>query len=309
MFNTKEKGPTFLGIGAQKAATTWLHSTLAQSHNVYVPPVKELHYFDRIDRDIYPSGLGKQDRKGAASEGQTGLTAYKKSNGRIRRNVQRVADHIVKGEISSVHFYYKFLLKSRSDDWYANLYPSAKPVRGEITPEYALLSDQMIQRVTGRFPNLKVIYMIRNPIERAWSGYRYTLTRKALSDTDIEGGLAFLDKEAASYHWRYHENAQRWHRHLAKGHLFIGFYDAVSEQPNALISDIESFLGCAIAAPDLEKRNASLSSDMPEAFRRKAETIFAEEMTRLSSELGGYCSEWISGKAEPSGTRPASHVL
>ena len=38
--------PDFLGIGAQKAGTTWLSHNLQLHPEVWMPPVKELHYFD-----------------------------------------------------------------------------------------------------------------------------------------------------------------------------------------------------------------------------------------------------------------------
>ena len=39
--------PHFLGIGAQRAGTTWLHSTLASHPEIWMPRIKEIHYFDR----------------------------------------------------------------------------------------------------------------------------------------------------------------------------------------------------------------------------------------------------------------------
>jgi len=40
--------PDFLGIGAQKAGTTWLHLNLRRHPGVWLPPVKELQYFNEI---------------------------------------------------------------------------------------------------------------------------------------------------------------------------------------------------------------------------------------------------------------------
>ncbi|MEA2768588.1 MAG: hypothetical protein QOD93_1550 [Acetobacteraceae bacterium] len=39
--------PDFLGIGAVKAGTTWLHRTLYQHPEVYLPATKPVRYFDR----------------------------------------------------------------------------------------------------------------------------------------------------------------------------------------------------------------------------------------------------------------------
>ena len=40
--------PSFLCIGAQKAATSWLHKNLLEHPDVWMPPLKELHYFDYL---------------------------------------------------------------------------------------------------------------------------------------------------------------------------------------------------------------------------------------------------------------------
>ena len=40
--------PSFLGIGAARSGTTWLHENLRHHPQVWVPPAKELHYFDLL---------------------------------------------------------------------------------------------------------------------------------------------------------------------------------------------------------------------------------------------------------------------
>ncbi len=39
--------PTFLGIGAQKAGTTWLHRNIRRHPELFMPSTKELHFLDR----------------------------------------------------------------------------------------------------------------------------------------------------------------------------------------------------------------------------------------------------------------------
>ena len=42
--------PDFVGIGAQKAGTTWLGHNLQLHPEIWMPKIKELHYFnERID--------------------------------------------------------------------------------------------------------------------------------------------------------------------------------------------------------------------------------------------------------------------
>lgn len=40
-----QRFPAFLGIGAQKAGTSWLHKNMAQHPELFLPRRKELHYF------------------------------------------------------------------------------------------------------------------------------------------------------------------------------------------------------------------------------------------------------------------------
>ena len=42
----RRKTPSFLGIGTARAGTTWLHANLRRHPEIWLPPLKELHYFD-----------------------------------------------------------------------------------------------------------------------------------------------------------------------------------------------------------------------------------------------------------------------
>jgi hypothetical protein len=48
MKEARPRGPDFLVIGAQRAGTTWLHQVLRRHPSLWLPPVKELHYFDKL---------------------------------------------------------------------------------------------------------------------------------------------------------------------------------------------------------------------------------------------------------------------
>lgn len=51
--------PHFLCIGAQKAGTTWLHTNLTQQKDLWLPPIKEIHYFDYRE-NYFPLALKDQ---------------------------------------------------------------------------------------------------------------------------------------------------------------------------------------------------------------------------------------------------------
>src|SRR4029078_219812 len=45
-----DAGPDFLCVGAQKAGTSWLYRQLEPHPDFWMPPVKELHYLDNLNR-------------------------------------------------------------------------------------------------------------------------------------------------------------------------------------------------------------------------------------------------------------------
>src|SRR5436189_2997752 len=49
-FPTRRPGPDFVCIGAHKAGSTWLYQQLDSHPDFWMPPVKELHYFDQLSR-------------------------------------------------------------------------------------------------------------------------------------------------------------------------------------------------------------------------------------------------------------------
>ena len=58
--------PNFIGIGAQRAATTWLHKCLSEHPEVFVSEQKELNFFDHH----FGEGLPWYERPFAGSDGR-----------------------------------------------------------------------------------------------------------------------------------------------------------------------------------------------------------------------------------------------
>ena len=60
----------FMCIGAQKSATSWFYAMLQQHPNIWMPPIKELHFFnrmtneDRAVRNRYQALIERQKNRG-----------------------------------------------------------------------------------------------------------------------------------------------------------------------------------------------------------------------------------------------------
>ena len=129
------KGPDFLVIGAQRAGTTWLHRVLRQ-HPALLPPVKELHYFDRLD--IKRTILSPKERR--------------------RVGLKRL--------LSLDPWLIKYWFRHRDDKWYASLFRGAQArglIAGEITPAYATLNEKVLRRIQRMNEGIKLVFVMRGP--------------------------------------------------------------------------------------------------------------------------------------------------
>ena len=123
--------PDFVGIGAQKAGTTWLGHNLQLHPEIWMPGIKELHYFnERIN-----------DPKNPISRLYAKITGEGTVNRRWRRQVRsRLQRH--RNRFSREEFLWdlKYYAGAPGDGWYASLFePGRGKVKGEITPAYSTL--------------------------------------------------------------------------------------------------------------------------------------------------------------------------
>lgn len=166
----------FLGIGAQKAGTTWLHAMLSQHPMLKLPPAKELHYWDKQ----FPQAP-----------------------------VQN----------------------------YLNFFNQSAHFEGEITPSYATLPRSTIQVIHQHLPDLKLIYSLRNPIDRAWSAACMFLTR-AQMELDEASDAWFLDhfySKGSRLRGDYESCIRSWTSVYPKPHLLLLDYDLIKSEPATLL--------------------------------------------------------------------------
>ena len=142
----------FLGIGAQKAGTTWLSDYLSKHPSVFISPLKEMHFFNSIYATEYCKNYDNRFSE------KLGAGFKKKINTLELHLAHRI--HIGRN-----------LGKYKK---YFDAYSPKHKMRGEITPAYSLLSESGFKVIRKHFPEIKIIFIIRNPIDRFWSSLRFT---------------------------------------------------------------------------------------------------------------------------------------
>ena len=129
--------------------------------------------------------------------------------------------------------------------WYSHLFPDLYKVNGEITPAYGILPTEIIQRVGTAFPHLRLIYLMRNPIERAWSSAKMALDRAEMLH-DEASDQWFLDhfySSGSRARGDYESCIRKWRSVYPSDQILLLRHEAIELQPVNLINICLNHLG------------------------------------------------------------------
>jgi len=224
--------PDFLVIGAQKAGTTWLDRNLRCHPQIWLPPEKEIHYFD-LPRPLPFAALRLAPVRAARSWAKA----------RLERDYAKV-----KAGEQSLSWYLRYYFLPRTKCWYRSLFtPGPGQICGEGTPRYATLPDEEVAKIHRMMPDLKLIYLLRDPIDRMWSDLamfqRPRFGGRGLRRADQETVRKFLANPENLAHSRYATNLARWEKYFGPDRIFVGFQEEIAREPEDLLRRILRFLG------------------------------------------------------------------
>ena len=231
--------PDFLGIGAQKAGTSWLHANLRRHPQVFMPRRKELHYFDW----------------------------------RPHRSLKTYAREFAGGEAL---------------------------VKGEITPYSAALPSWTIRYIHELMPDAKLILILRNPIDRAWSQAVMNLVVRAGRNFEEVGDDEFerhLRHPRTFTRGDYLGMIDNWLSVFPEERLLIGFFEEVRDRPQRLLSAVFDHIGVSTdvdwaSFPFNKVVHAGVRAPLPPHFRAMLEEVYADEIERIADRCGSFAETW-----------------
>ena len=266
---TGDEYPDFLCVGAQKAGTSWLYRQLERHPDFWMPPVKELHYFDQLNRtkQFHPPRCG--DERDVSF-----LENMKDLSGRFYLDL----------------------------DNYGRLFCHKGPLlSGDISPAYSTLSDEIIERVANHFPNLKIVFLARDPVERAWSQLSMGIRLGMITPfdaTDAEEVIRNLLNPGVLVRSHPSKTVARWKRYVDPERLRVYFFDDLKENPAELRRSILLFLGgdpnkASDGIKPQENNDAGRHKlRLTAKVRDRVARFFEQELKACASELGGRAKNW-----------------
>jgi len=222
----------FCCIGSQKSGTTWLGRVLSCHENIWVHPLKEIHYFDYKYCDKFTNEEIYTSRKRSLINYLTGLDykSFKQSK--------------LKYQLLHTH------AKNFNDDWYINLFkdkPKKATISGELTPSYNRLPENGFQHLQKLHPNVKIIFLMREPVKRLTSALKMYVRNNNLNPELVHDRrfLKFLNHHGNIEMSDYKSTLKKIFKVFPKEQIFIGFYEDMfrsNESTNIFLKNLCEFL-------------------------------------------------------------------
>lgn len=212
----------------------------------------------------------------------------------------------------------------RGEDWYRSHFPlcaraerlarngKASVVTGEASPYY-MFHPLAPQRIGADLPGVKVIAILRDPVERAYSAHAHELARGfedepfetavALEPTRLEGEVERLiadptyvsrahQHNAYVSRGRYARQLEELERAVSRDRMLVVDFDDLFGDFAARFGEVTDFLEIPRWLPaQVEQRNTRPRTSMPTSVRNELMERLAEDDARLA-KWWGHTPSW-----------------
>lgn len=272
-------GPDFICFGMQKAGTRWLFDQLNARADVWMPPIKELNFFT-----MSPLNDGNLKIIYNSKSGVRSLAA--RSHDELRREI----------------FIKKFATYDKISDlsWYKSLFLiKGDRISGDISPNYGKITAKQISAAATGLPDTRFIFLVREPVDRLWSGASMYVRQKRISAEQItdwatlkpmlsRGGLS--TNSYPSRIWT------RWSEIIPPERVRFWFFDDIVQQPGKVIDEICNYLsiepGPGALPANFNRKKSNEKIPMPNDIRERLNDHFAGELDRCAQIFGGHAIRW-----------------
>jgi len=275
----------FLSVGAMKAGTTWVYDKLQHHPQIHVSREKEIHYFSHIagvSNSLEPLKLKRRAKQALMKAGK-----------------QLNQGEIVISEYRDIlDWYINYAADEVNDDWYMNLFAQNKiedssSYCADFSNLTCFLDEDGWQHVRKVAKNIKAIYILRDPVARLWSHYKFHLQFTGHDDQSNPEENFRLFKRIINKPWfvrnsMYSQNIKLLKKNLNENEFKLFYLEDISERPFEFLDQIGEFAGLNsydYSHLDIHSRkNVTISKNIPENWMIEIENVLGDEIGFLKEE-------------------------
>lgn len=265
----------FLSVGAMKAGTTWLYAVLSRHPALHFAMEKEIHYF--YHRYVNPNQLSEAYRLREAKNRYLFRFDPEKANiDAIRANLHWVA---------------QYLSRPVDDYWYRNLFHMRdhQQYACDFSNLHAQLPMEAWPQISSKCDRLRVLYTMRDPVQRLWSHTKFHLQLTGhLDKLDTWGPPEFAEFIQRRHIWvnaEYGTVLRNLKGGLSSEMYKVIFYENLHQDQRGTLRGIEDFLDL----PPFDYPQAVLEQRFTESVKHKMPAFFPtlvrEDVMRICDEV------------------------
>lgn len=250
-----------------------------------MPPINELHYFDRTLPHSKPLSVSAAERAGSEAWRLKVLAQLKRD--------------LTDGDVPTALWESFYHFSDHNDEWYKGLFGFAHTecLAGEITPRYAICGDREIESMHSVAPEAKLIFLLRNPVDRFWSQCLMKYADGSLVKGDPPA-MKLFDSHNGRPRGEYSKSIIRYCKKYNPDQILVVFFDAIQVNPSGILNDIHSFLGLSRVDVDVDQASKPVNRalnpiPMPASLRSRILSGYRREIEILAETFGGYPVSWL----------------
>jgi hypothetical protein len=231
-----------IGLGAQKAGSSWLAQYLKAHPEVFVSGLKELHYFDSVYEPSTSRRSGHAEHRLERLAGKIAAKAEARGIPLSPEGLEKIAAVRDRLKMTSGSRYrYLQFFEDRV---------TTESVFCDITPAYAMLDARGFEAILRTHGNVAFVFILRDPVDRFWSAARMAMQNR--KDFDPYARFSeLLDKEGVYRRTDYRRTMLELEKVVPAERIKYLFYETLFTQGS--VDALSSFIGVQPWPADFDK--------------------------------------------------------
>lgn len=187
----------------------------------------------------------------------------------------------------------------RSFKWYLSHFNCEREkIKGDVTPGYSIIEKGRVRFIRRTMPDVKIILLLRDPRERAWSSVRFHFAKEMgrdLKQISNEEFIAHFKKSWVRRMGDYKTIWKKWSSVFPREQFLVIFTEEIEAQPEKVMERICNFIGVPVlhnAASLNFRSNKSEEMEMPVEVKEYLDAEYVQVIKDMPQWLGEENKYW-----------------